>query len=349
MVYQMQILEDEINLRLLRYLVSGEGISVNIRAISKDLNIHRNTAKSKINKLFENKILTIPFYSFIHLYEVYPLLVLVKADMPRTEEIIGFLKDDSHIFAAFSCMEGPYNTFLIEFFKNLESYQDWREKIVKEQKIPSRQSRSPADAYIFSNKLAFKNDPNCYIKNIRKQYEINNLLEINGYKIDKTSFYILENLMMGKYIQRNDTFLSNELSLNRKTINRKVKKLIDKRIVSEPKCFFPNLFIPPQYNLIVSMVEIKSNKQKIKNFILNNNNISRAQDASMGRYNLLMLSAFKTIEDFFNLGEKLMSKFPDSIGALSNIILSSKTIYTIKPQKLSLAWIERQLWEIKNI
>ena len=112
----MHYLDDTKDLRLLRYLVSGEGVSVKINAIAKELKIHRATAKKKVNFLFESNLLTKPFYPFSYLYSAYPLLVLVKADMPRSKEIIDFLKDDSHIFAAFSCMEGPYNTYLIEFF-----------------------------------------------------------------------------------------------------------------------------------------------------------------------------------------------------------------------------------------
>jgi heme exporter protein D len=62
----------------------------------------------------------------------------------------------------------------------------------------------------------------------------------------------------------------------------------------------------------------------------------------------LIFSAFKTIEDFFNMGEELFANFPDSIGAIQNIFLSSMMIHAIKPQKLSLAWIERRLWESKH-
>jgi len=217
----MELLEDELNLRLLRYLVSGNGVTVNIRAISKDFKIHRATVKRKIKKLYEKNILSSPFYSFLYLYDVYPLLVLVKADMPRTEEVIDFLKDDSHIFAAFSCMEGPYNTFLVEFFKNLESYHSWREQIVKEQKIPSRENRAPADAYIFSNKLTFKYEPNCFIKDLRKQFDNNGFVELNSIRLDNHNFNILEKLMNGEYIQRNDSFLARELEINRKTVKHR--------------------------------------------------------------------------------------------------------------------------------
>ena len=344
----MKPLDDEINLRLLRHLVSGEAASVNIRAISKDLKIHRDTAKRKLESLYNSNILTHPFYPFSHLYKAYPMLILVKTDMPRSKDVIDFLKDDSHIFASFSCMEGPYNTFLVEFFKDLESYHDWRESIVKEHKIPSREGRSPGDATIFSNKLTFKYDPNCFIKRIYAEFEKNKKMNIGDTTLDKISFKILYNVMNGMHIRRNDTFLSEELGINRKTVKNRMDILMKEKILDTPKCFFPNLFVPPDYNLIVTMIEVKSRISDIRNFMINHNNVSRAQEASTGRYNLLIFSAFKKIENFFNMGEELFSKYPGSIGAIENIFLSSNMIHAIKPQKLSLAWIERRLWEMQH-
>ena len=162
-------------------------------------------------------------------------------------------------------------------------------------------------------------------------------------------FKIFDNLIQGRYIQRNDSFLSRELSINRKTVKRRIDVLIKNGIISEPRCFFSNLFLPPEYNLIVSMIEVKSKKQQLRNFFLYNDNISRGLDASLGRYNFLIFSAFRKIENFFEMGEEMMSKFPNCVGAVSNIILSSKTVHAIKPQKLSLSWIERKLWQISNI
>jgi len=211
----MKTLDDEINLRLLRYLVSGSGVYVNISAIAKEYKIHRATAKRKINSFYDYKILNPPFYPFPQLYKEYPLLILVKADMPRTSEVIDFLKDDSHVFAAFSCMEGPYNTFLIEFFKDLQSYHSWREKIVEDEKIPTRENRAAADANIFSNKLNFKYDPNCYIDDIKKEFESKKTITLNNLEIDKESFKIIYDLTLGRFIQRNDSFLSRELDFTR--------------------------------------------------------------------------------------------------------------------------------------
>jgi DNA-binding Lrp family transcriptional regulator len=344
----MALLDDQLNLRILRYLVSGEGVSINIRAMSKDLKIHRATVKRKLNLLYSSNILTRPFYPFPYLYEAYPLLILVKADMPRSKDIIDFLKDDSHIFAAFSCMEGPYNTFLIEFFKDLESYHDWREKIVKEHKIPSRGTRSPGDAKIFSNKLTFKYDPNCFINDLSEDFKNNKKININDVVLDKNSFDIFVKVMNGEHVQRSDAFLSEEIGINRKTVKKRIEILLKEKIIGRPKCFFPDLFIPPGYTFIVTMIEVKSRISDIRNYLTKNNNVSRAQEASTGRYNLLIFSAFRKIEDFFSMGDELFNKYPGSVGAIENIYLSSKMIHAIKPQKLSLAWIERKLWELSH-
>ena len=341
-------LEDKLNLKLLRYLVSGKAVRVNIRALAKELQMHRSTVKKKVQWMYETNLLNPPFYPFPQLYKEYPLLVLVKADIPRTDETKEFFMDDAHIFAAFSCMEGPYNTLLMEFFKDLETYHSWREQIVKDQKIPTRDHRAPAHAYIFSNKLTFKYNPTCFIKELQSTYKQTGTVNINNIALDEQTFPLFMHLMNGRFIQRNDSHIARDLDINRKTINHRIEDLLKQQIINPPKCFFPNLFVPPSYNLVVSMIEVKRNNDAIKQYILKHNNIARAQETSTGCYNLLLFSAFKTIEDFFDLGEDLIKKFPFEIGAIENIILSSRMIHTIKPQKLSLGWIDRKLWRIQQ-
>lgn len=340
------LLDDKLNLKLLRYLVSGREVRVNIRGLAKELNMHRSTVKKKVQWLFDQQLINPPFYPFPQLYKEYPLLVLVKADIPRTNETKEFFMDDAHIFAAFSCMEGPYNTLLMEFFKDLETYHSWREQIVTDQKIPTREHRAPAHAYIFSNKLTFKYNPTCFINNLQKTFQQTGSVTINNISLDEHSFLILLHLMKGTFIQRNDSHIARDLEINRKTIKHRIDQLLKHQIISKPKCFFPNLFVPPAYNLVVSMIEVKRNNEAIKQYILKHNNIARAQETSTGCYNLLIFSAFKTIEDFFDLGEDMVNRFPHDIGAIENTILSSRTIHTIKPQKLSLGWIDRKLWQI---
>ncbi len=344
----MELLEDELNLRLLRHLVSGEGVRVNLSAVAKHLDVHRATAKRRLNFLFENNIVAKPVYPFPTIFEKYPLLVIVRADLPRNREVIEFIKDDTHIFAGFSCMEGPYNTLLMEFFKDLESYHSWRERIVKEKKLPSRDWRSPADASIFSNKLTFRYAPNCFLEEMRKRYQDKGYVDLGEHRLNSSSFELMERLLQGDFLRTNESLLGRKLGSDRKTVGRRIEYLIDHGIISKPCCFFPNLFIPPGYNLVVTMLEARDRRGEIRDFLKRDPNVSRGIDTSSGRYNFLIFTAFRTIEDFFTWGNTLMDTFPDCIGAVSNTFLSSRMIHNIDPQKVSLGWIERRLWEEKG-
>ncbi len=344
----MSYSEKELDLRLLRFLLSGDGVHVNVSEISRELDIHWATAKKKLQSLYDWDILSPPFYPFVQLFEEYPLLVLVKADMPRTQGVRDFYRDDSHIFGAFSCMEGFYNTFLIEFFESLEDYHSWRNEIVKENKIPARGERSPAQSEFFSNRLTFKYDPTCFIHNMVDEFQERGFVELNGEKIENDTFRILERVMKGEGIKTNYSYIGREIGANRKTVKRRIESLLDGNIVESPRCYFPNLLIPPGYNLIVTMIEARSNREEVRSYLEENDNVPRAVETSTERYNFLVFSAFKSIEDFFEWGERLNSQFPESIGAISKTILSSEMMHLVDPQKVSLGFIERRLWDIER-
>lgn len=345
---KMDHLEDDFSLRLLRNLVSGDGTDVNIHALAKDLGIHRTTAKNKVESLFDNRILDRPRYPFLQLFQEYPLLVLAWADLPRIQQATNFFEEDPNIFAAFSCMEGSYNTFLIEFFKDMESYHSWRESIVKDQKLPSRENRAPADVRIFSNKLEFKYNPACFLTDMKREFRAKGSLVIGNRELDGVDLRILSHLMKGECIHSNETYLARELGSNRKKVSRRISMLIREKIVGLPVCYFPDLLAPPKYNLIISMIELRSERKRIKRSLMSDDHVPRALESSMGRYNLLVFSAFKAIDEFFEWGENLISEFPDCVGAISNTILSSRKIHMINPQKVSLGLIERKLWEMRK-
>ncbi len=344
----MNLLDDEFNLRLLRYLVSGEGVEVNISAVSRLLKVHRATAKRRLSTLFDNGILEIPDYPFINILEQYPLLVMVKADLPHTSQVREFLDHDTHIFAEFSCMEGPYNTLLLEFFRDLESYHSWRERIVREDKLPSREWRAPADVAIFSNKLAFKYHPESFMDTLKREFHEKGYLELGGTRLDEPSFKLMCALIQGDCIHSNDSELGRRLGSDRKTVDRRINALVENRIVGRPACNLKNLFVPPDYNLVVSMIEVRANRGGIREYMIKDPNVSWGIETSTGRYNFLVFTAFRSIEDFFNWGEKLVNYHPDCVGAVSNIFLSPKMIRSINLRKISLGWIERHLWELKS-
>jgi DNA-binding Lrp family transcriptional regulator len=344
----MDHLRDEFSLRLLRYLVSGAGVRVNINSLAKELGMHRTTIKTRLDSLFENHMLARPRYPFMQLFQEYPLLILALADIPRIPQAQHFFEDDSHIFAAYTCREGDYNTMMIEFFKDMESYHSWREKIVSEEKLPKREGRATADVFFFSNRLCFKYDPACFVEAMGRAIAKDGSLNIKGQRLDHTDFKILDSLAHGRNVCPVETFLAKELGTNRKKVQRRTEALLGAGIIDSPRCHFPELLAPPGYNLIITLLEIKSRKAQIKQDILANNFIPRALESSIGRYNTLIFSAYPTIDDFFEWSEAIADRYPDCIGAMSNFILSSRPRHVINPQKVSLGLIERNLWEIKT-
>ena len=192
-------------------------------------------------------------------------MIVALADIPQSPQARHFFEEDSQIFAAYTCREGPYNTLLLEFFRDMESYHSWREGLVDEQKLPSRVNRATADVYFFSNKLNFKYDPTCFVDAFEKQIKNHGKFTINDYVLDEKDYLILQQLMKGNSISPNDAYLANELGTNRKKIQRRISGLLENQIIGPAKCHFPDLLAPPKFNLVVTMVEIKSNKKEIKN------------------------------------------------------------------------------------
>ncbi|MBS3782643.1 MAG: Lrp/AsnC family transcriptional regulator, partial [Candidatus Thermoplasmatota archaeon] len=237
---------------------------------------------------------------------------------------------------------------LIEYFGGLEEYHSWRGDIVKQDKIPDRGERTPAHAEFFSNRLTFKYEPTCFIDKMADKFEEKGFIELSGQRIEDDSFRILKKVMKGESIRTNYSYIGRELGVNRKTVKRRIDDLLDKGIIEKPKCFFPNLFVPPGYNLIITLIEATSDLSDIKDYLKKDENVPMAIETSTERYNFLVFSAFESIEEFFEWGEKLNAKHPDNIGAISKTILSSRMVHLIEPQKVSLGFIENKLWDLKS-
>jgi len=339
-----ELLNDMLNLQILENICSGIGVEVNYSALSKSLKKHRKTVKSCVNDLFVIRIINQPIYPFLWLYQEYPLLIIVRADLPRNEEVDRFLKEDENIFAAFFIADGEYNTLLIEYHEDLYSYSKWRKKIVKEKKIPPRDLRYPADALFFSNKEIIKYQPYSPIVRMEEKFRNGEDIIINGYKMGELSFRILRKLLMGEGIRTNENMLSRILNVHRRTIERRISTLIKEGILSEPVCRFPNFFVPPNKILVYDLVEIKSNKamDNVLRAIKSDPHIPLALEACMGRYNLLLFEVFSCMESHIKWQEDLSKRYPDSFGAMKKIYLSPRMTASIDQQKVSLGIIRKR-------
>lgn len=336
------LIDNELNLAILENICNGVGVEVNISDLAKTLKKHRDTIRDQIKALFDYNIINRPIYPFVRLYQEYPLLVIVRADLPKTEEIVEFLMEDEHIFGAFYVKDEEYNTFLIMFFKDISTYVDWRKKIVAEKDIPPRDVRYPASGSFFSSKHIIKYQPYSPIFQMEEKYQKGETLILNGYKLNDLSIQILKKLMMGESIRTNENLLSKRLAVNRKTVERRVLALLKEKVVGRPVCRFPKFFVPPDHILVYYLLEIKKSLDNVVRAIKSDPNVPLAFEASLGRYNLLLFQVFSTVDEHLEWEDRYTTRFPGSLGAMKNIYLSPKMTARIDQQKISLAIIRKR-------
>jgi hypothetical protein len=210
-----ELLEDVDNLKLMEELVSGNAVSVNISELSRILGKHRNTIKNKVEDIFEHRILDNPFYPFRGLYRVYPLLAVVKLDIPDskdcTENIIQWVKEDPQIFAAFRSRQGEYDTLLFTYHESITNYQLWISSIPSilniNYGVDEEDSFFYSSTAYFSNQLMIKYSPSTGINLIERDFKRNGGIKLRGYELDQLDLDIMRCLVNGKGIKTNHTML----------------------------------------------------------------------------------------------------------------------------------------------
>ena len=342
-----KLLSNELNLMLLKEICSGNGLSINLSYLAKRLKRHRKTIRKKVRELLFHRLIDRPIFPFLELFQEYPLLVAAYADLPDTEKTQNWIKEDRNVFASFRVRKGEYNTMLFEFHKSVWSYQRWREKLVEEGKIPSREERVPSRALYFSNRAIEKYIPYTGINLIedclRKRDE---KFEVYDYIISKDTFNILKCLVSSEGIRINENHLANKLGVHRKTISNRILKMQQANMIYKPVCRFPAFFAPPGFLLVFSLVEVRRSREKFTQDILNDPHVSLAYRISEGRYNLLLFNAHLNIEDYLQWESVYDSKYPNCFGSVDNTYLVPKMAISIDQQKVSLGVIEDRLKDI---
>ncbi len=342
------MLKDLLNLQILENICTGNGVSVNISALAKSLGKHRNTIKTQVTALFKHNIITKPYYPFIELFNQCPLLAVVKADLPRNEQIEKFLVEDKRIFAAFWAWDEVYNTLIFEFHESMYSYYEWKEKIVKERKLPPLEHRAPADVLFLNNRLLVKYDPNSSVFCMERHFEEAGELVINDYRINELGFQIMKRLLRGNGIKTNENMLAKKLGVHRRTVERRINDLVKEGIILNPLSRFPKFFVPPKYILVVCLLRVNNLKDKVFEEIKRDTCIPIAYEGHTGPYNLLYFGTFPTVEKHFEWEENIHSKFPECFGAMKKIYLSPDMTASIDQLKVDLGLIRKKIEQVKE-
>ena len=342
------LLNDELNLKLLKLIVSGDGVEINASELSKNLSKHRNTIKDRVNQLLKHKIINKPHYPFPLIFKELPLMAISRHNFLRDEKTKHFIEYNDHIFAAFFFKEEEYNTLMISFHKNVCVHQEWHENTIKEEMIPYREEGYPSEVLHLGTGCFVKYSPSISIKVIEQNIKEGRQKSIRGYDLDELSFEILKKLLRGEGIRTNENFLAKKLNVHRRTIERRINALHNAGIVSRPVCRFPRLIVPPEYILVKSLFEIKKQHNTILKTLKSDPHITWIIKAVTGRggYNLVVFSTFYKIEDHLEWQEELDQRFPGCVGAIKDTYLSPAMTFSIDPEYVSLCIIKNMFKKV---
>ena len=345
---KFSISDDILSLKILEQVVYGIGVEINITELSKIYNKHRNTITNKINKFFEQKILDRPFCSFTDIFDKHSLMVIEKGDFPRDLKTNTWIEKDPYIWTAYFVKEEEHNTLLLILIDNLYIYDKWHESIEAESKITLGERLHPSDPIFLSTKSIIKYDPTTTFSLIEKSYLENHNKMMNDLELDELSINLIKSLLTGEGIRINENFLARELNVNRRTVQRRIDTLIANNIISRPFCRFPNLWAPPGYFQVLSLVEIKKNKGKILNSLKEDPHIPFLINANYRRYNLVMFSVFKQMDEHLIWQENYDQRFPNCFGAIKNTYLSPAMTFPIDQEYISMCYIQDLIHKING-
>ncbi len=344
------LLNDPVNVELLKLVCAGEGVEINVSELAESFRKHRNTISSRINNIFEFGIADRPFHPFPLLFDQYPFLVIEKCELPRDKKTNRWIEIDPFIWAAFFFRDEEYNTLLVELHKDLFHYQTWKDRIVDEGQVSIVQGRDyiHSEAVYIHTKSIIKYEPSSSLHVFKKNHREGVHSKINGLEMDETDLDLLEALLQGRGIWTNSNFLAKKLGIHRRTVQRRLKLLLDERVISPAVSRFPRVWVPPQYFMVLSLLEIKAHKERIQNILAADPHISFLAKTTAGRYNFLSVTGFYRIADHLNWEEEYGQRFSGSIGAIKNVYLSPAMTFSIHQQYVALTFLDHHANQLRG-
>ncbi|MGY5858814.1 MAG: hypothetical protein RTU63_05555 [Candidatus Thorarchaeota archaeon] len=345
-----ELLNDPLNVDILRLACSGQGVDVNISELATLLGKHRNTIQTRYDALLQHEIIDPPFLPFQWLMSELPLFVIEKISLPRNPKTNLWIELDPYILAAFFVKEEEYNTLMVELHKNLYDYQLWKERILGEDQVLLKDGSEyiPSEPYFLSTKAILKDSPESALETFGNNFRRGYHPKINDLELDDVSVKLVQALIAGKGVHVNPNALAKSLDVHRKTIQRRLDMLLEEKIVSPPACRFPRIWTPPDYFLVISLHEIRKNKDRISKLLVEDPHVTLMFRASVGRYNLLTFNCFYRMNDYLAWQEEYDQRFPETFGAVKNFYLSPAMTFAINQHYVSQEYLNTQKAKLRG-
>ena len=345
-----ELLENKDNLMILESLVKSDSVSINFNELGRILSKNRGTIQDRVEKLIEKNIVEPPSFPFIHLFSAFPLLTLINMDIPDCIEceprITKWIQEDPRIIAAYKFRQGKYGTLIFSLHMNLKDAHEWMAQIPSilenEYHVEKKHATFNSNTIYVSNQLLLKYDPSTGINILERDYKKGER-SLNGYTLDKLDLSILRYLMAGKGVKYNRNTISISTGLHSKTIENRIESLLKNKVLLNPVCRFPQLFVPPGYMLSYMLAHVEYSENTSLNSLLLNENIPIIWKVVYSKYNLLMLHVHKDLHDLYGDVDASRESYKILEKAQTSY-LSHDPIKGFNLKKLSLDFIHSKLY-----
>nr|KXH76335.1 MAG: hypothetical protein AM324_14230 [Candidatus Thorarchaeota archaeon SMTZ1-83] len=158
----------------------------------------------------------------------------------------------------------------------------------------------------------------------------------------------MEALLSGEGVWTNPNSLARTLGIHRMTVQRRLELLTQESVISKPVSRFPRMWAPPDYFIVLSLIELKGKRDRITKTLAGDPHVSLMVKNSAGKYNLLTISSFYRLRDHLTWEEELDQRFSGSVGAVKNLYLSPSMTFSIHQQYVPLAYLEKRLAALRR-
>jgi hypothetical protein len=238
---------------------------------------------------------------------------------------------------------------LIELHEDLHAYQEWNDRIISDEwtSLPSGQESISSEAIYLSTKAIIKNDPVASVELLKAQFQKSPEMTINGLTIDQLYLDLIELLIVGNGVWTNPNSLSRKLDVHRVTVQRRLDLLLQENIISNPVSRFPRIWAPPEYFIVLSLIELKKDKDRISKTLVDDPHTSLVVRAGAGKYNLVTINSFSRLRDHLTWEEQLDQRFSGSLGAIKNLYLSPSMTFSIHQQYVPLEYLRKRMEKLR--
>jgi DNA-binding Lrp family transcriptional regulator len=308
---------DKIDKQILEILTKNSRISAS--TIAKALNLSKNSIINRISSLqkqgfYKKDMLIID--SRVFGYTIYQIFIQLDSEIENKEEILNNIKNHDRVIWS-NTFIGVYNLQIIVDAKNTRDFTRIKEEIFDlcENKIKKYTTLTHVYDIEFSQlnpeiifNTKFPNKDDFSFSNILAEKDILKQKKVQDYSLSRIDIEILKELSKNPKIQLND--LADKLKIDWKTVKKKIKNLIDKKVISA----FTTLLDTSKFGYIMytMMVKLKPNTSDSilkKSFEKLNNIFYSAR--FFGEYDLLIYLYSKNPEEL----NKTISEFEKNMGS----------------------------------